>query len=75
MRVIETIQHPTISINIFQINDKFIVKFEAGQMEQSFKYNQVDVKGIEGLKKIINTDFIEKVRIRFNDMFLQWKEF
>jgi uncharacterized protein YlzI (FlbEa/FlbD family) len=73
MRIIETIPHPSITISIFQINDKYIVKFEAGQMEQSFKYNQTEVKGLDGLKKIINSDFIEKVRVRFNDMFLQWK--
>ena len=75
MRIIETIPHPSIAISIFQMNDKFIVKFEAGQMEQSFKYNQAEVKGLEGLKNIINADFIEKVRLRFNDMFLQWKDF
>ena len=55
-------------------NDKFIVKFEAGPMEQVFKYNQVDVKGLEGLKIILNEGFIEKTRQRFNDMFLQWKQ-
>jgi hypothetical protein len=74
MRIVETIPHPSITITIFQMNEKYIVKFEAGQMEQIFKYNQVEVKGLDGLKKIINTDFIEKVRNRFNDMFLQWKE-
>jgi len=74
MRVLETIPHPSITITIFQMNDKFIVKFEAGPMEQVFKYNQVEVKGLDGLKKIINADFIEKTRQRFNEMFLHWKE-
>ena len=74
MRVLETIPHPSITITIFQMNDKFIVKFEAGPMEQVFKFNQVEVKGLEGLKRIINADFIEKTRHRFNDMFLQWKQ-
>ena len=74
MRVLETIPHPSITITIFQMNDKFIVKFEAGPMEQVFKFNQVEVKGLEGLKSIINADFIEKTRRRFNDMFLQWKQ-
>jgi hypothetical protein len=74
MRVLETIPHPTITITIFQMNEKFIVKFEAGPMEQIFKYNQVEAKGLEGLKKIINTEFIERIRQRFNEMFLQWKE-
>jgi uncharacterized protein YlzI (FlbEa/FlbD family) len=74
MRVLETIPHPSITITIFQMNDKFIVKFEAGPMEQVFKFNQVEVKGLDGLKRIINADFIEKTRRRFNDMFLQWKQ-
>ena len=74
MRVLETIPHPSITITIFQMNDKFIVKFEAGPMEQVFKFNQVEVKVLEGLKRIINADFIEKTRHRFNDMFLQWKQ-
>jgi len=74
MRIIDSIPHPSISISIFQMNDKFIVKFEAGPMEQAFKFYTEDVKSVERLKAIVNEDFIEKVRLRFNDMFLQLKE-
>lgn len=74
MRIIDSIPHPSISISIFQMNDKFIVKFEAGPMEQAFKFYTQDVKSVERLKTIINEDFIEKVRARFNEMFLQLKE-
>jgi len=74
MRIIDSIPHPSISISIFQMNDKFIVKFEAGPMEQAFKFYTEDVKSVEGLKALINDAFIEKVRIRFNDMFMQMKE-
>ncbi len=74
MRIIDTIPHPSISISVFQMNDKFIVKFEAGPMEQAFKFYTEDVKSVEGLKALINAAFIEKVRIRFNDMFMQMKE-
>ena len=74
MRIIDSIPHPTITISIFQINEKFIVKFEAGPMEQSFKFDNADVKGVENLKKLITPDFIEAVRKRFNEMFLQMKD-
>lgn len=74
MRIIDSIPHPSISISIFQMNDKFIVKFEAGPMEQAFKFNTEDVKSVERLKTIVNEDFIEKVRARFNEMFMQMKE-
>lgn len=73
MRIIDTIPHPSISISIFQMNDKYIVKFEAGPMEQAFKFYTEDIKSLENLKRIINEDFIEKVRHRFNDMYLQMK--
>jgi hypothetical protein len=74
MRIIDSIPHPSISISIFNMNDKYIVKFEAGPMEQSFKFQTEQIKSVENLKKMINDDFIEKVRLRFNDMFMQMKE-
>lgn len=74
MRIIDSIPHPSISISIFQMNDKYIVKFEAGPMEQAFKFYTEDVKSVAGLKKLINDSFIETVRLRFNEMFMQMKE-
>lgn len=71
MRIIATISHPSISISVFQMNEKYIVKFEAGPMEQAFKYTGEQVKGLEHLKTIINDTFIEEVRKRFNEMYLQ----
>ena len=73
MRIIDSIPHPSITISIFQMNDKYIVKFEAGPMEQAFKFYTEDVRSVEKLKSIINDEFIEKVRARFNDMYLQMK--
>ncbi len=73
MRIIDSIPHPSITISIFQMNEKFIVKFEAGPMEQAFKFENSEVKGLENLKKIITPEFIEEVRKRFNEMFLQMK--
>lgn len=71
MRILETIPHPSISIQILMWNNKYIVKFEAGPMEQHFKFPTEDISSIEQLKTIINSDFIEKVRKRFNDMYQQ----
>lgn len=73
MRIIDSIPHPSITISIFQMNDKYLVKFEAGPMEQIYKFTIEEAKSVENLKKIINEDFIEKCRARFNDMFLQLK--
>ncbi len=74
MRIIDSIPHPSISISIFQMNDKYIVKFEAGPMEQAFKFYTEDVKSVEQLKKIVNDDFIDKVHLRFQELFAQMKD-
>ena len=74
MRIIDSIPHYSMTISIFQMNDKYQVKFEAGPMEQIFKFFVEEVKGVENLKKLINEDFIEKTRLRFNEMFMQMKE-
>ena len=73
MRIIDRIQHPDMLITIFHMNDKYIVKFEAGPMEQAFKFDTTEVKSVENLKLIINEAYIEEVRKRFNEMFLQYK--
>ncbi len=74
MRIIDSIPHPSITISIFQMNDKYMVKFEAGMMEQTFKFLTSDVKSVEDLKKKISPEFIENTRKRFNEMFLQMKD-
>jgi hypothetical protein len=71
MRVIDSIAHESMTISIMQMNDKFMVRFEAGPMEQIFKFYVEDVKSVDGLKKRITPDFIETTRKRFNEMFQQ----
>lgn len=71
MRIIDQISHESMTITILQMNDKFQVRFEAGPMEQIFKFSVEEVKNLEGLKNRINENFISKTRARFNDMFLQ----
>ena len=73
MRIIDSIPHESMTISIFQMNDKFLVKFEAGPMEQVFKFHTEEVKNLENLKARISAGFIEATRARFNEMFLQMK--
>jgi hypothetical protein len=71
MRIVDSIPHESMTISIFHMNDKYMVKFEAGPMEQTFKFTQADVGSLADLKKKIDADFIDKTRIRFNEMFKQ----
>jgi len=73
MRVVDSIPHESMSITIMQMNDKYQVRFEAGPMEQIFKFSIEEVGGLEGLKKRIDENFISTTRSRFNEMFLQFK--
>jgi hypothetical protein len=54
MRVIETIPHPLMNIQILKMNDKYIIRFEAGPMEQIYKINPEEFCGIETLKQKLN---------------------
>ena len=74
MRVIGNIPHPSLSITIFSMNDKYQIRFEAGPMEQIYKIPQKEVNGVEGIKKMVDDDFIEKVRSHFNEMYLSFKD-
>lgn len=74
MRVVGTLnKHPKITTTIFQMNDKYIIKFEAGNMEQVFKLPQTEVSGIDAIDKMLSEGFINKVIERFNEMFLSFK--
>ena len=74
MRVIGNIPHPKMSISIFSMNDKYQIKFEAGPMEQIYKIAHSEVNGLEGIQKMIDEEFLEKIMIRFNEMYLSFKE-
>ena len=72
MRVIGNLnKHPKISTTVFQMNDKYIVKFEAGNMEQTFKFHSSDIiGGIERIDEMLTENFISQVIARFNEMYL-----
>lgn len=74
MRIVASIPHPKFTISIFSMNDKYLLKFEAGPMEQTYKLAHTDVSGIEGVKKLVDDVFLEKVRANFNEMYLSFKE-
>lgn len=61
MRVIGEINHPSCKINIFYMNQKYIVKVEKDTYEQTYKLSEFDylIRDVEDLKKLINEDFIQ----------------
>lgn len=69
MRVIAELPNPDFKITIFSMNGKFIVKFEQGSLEQTYKIAEVDVVGgVNGLFEILDDEFLETARGRFASM-------
>ena len=74
MRAIGTIPHPSIRISVYILNDKYVIKLEAGPMEQVFKIPVAEVGGMEAIEKMLDETFMKKILDRFNEMFLSFKE-
>ncbi|RZK21516.1 MAG: hypothetical protein EOO86_00855 [Pedobacter sp.] len=70
MRVIAELPHPECKITIFSMNQKYIVKFEQGTFEQSYKLAELDLSGggVNDVFEILDEEFISTVIERFKQM-------
>lgn len=68
MRVVKEIPHPNCKITVFSWNDKYIIKFEKGSLEQTYKISEWDVLEEEDLNHFFEDDFIDNVLKRFDEM-------
>jgi hypothetical protein len=68
MRVVSEITHPSCKITVYSWNNRYIIKFEQGYLEQTYKIDQFDVASENDLSKIINENFIEQVLQLFKSM-------
>ncbi|KLT64205.1 hypothetical protein [Pedobacter sp. BMA] len=70
MRVIAELPHPECKISIFSMNQKFIIKFEQGTFEQSYKLAELDLSGggVNDVFEILDEEFIATVIERFKLM-------
>ena len=73
MRIVGNIPHPQMTITVFMMNEKYIVKFEAGPMEQVFKLSQGKITGMDHVMKIVDESFQTEVLKRFGEMFEQMR--
>ncbi|WP_026966069.1 hypothetical protein [Algoriphagus terrigena] len=68
MRVVKELTREEVRISIFSWNNKYILKFELGPMEQTFKLSEMDVLEEKELDSFLGGDFFEKVKARFDEM-------
>lgn len=69
MRTIAELPHPDFKITIFGMNQKFIIKFEQGHLEQVYKIGEVDVSdGVNSIFQWIDDEFAKAVNQQFDQM-------
>lgn len=69
MRIIGTIPHPYVKISVFAMNMRYSVKFEMGQMEQTFKIRESEsITGLEDISKLIDDTLIDECMEHFTAM-------
>jgi len=70
MRVIAELPHPVCKISLFKMGQKYIIKFEQGQLEQSYKLSELDLSGggVNEIFQILDDEFMLTVAERFKAM-------
>jgi hypothetical protein len=70
MRVIGEIPHAEIKITIFYMNQKYLLKFEKNNFEQTYKISEFDyiIPSLDDLKKAVSELFIHRVSLIFAEM-------
>jgi hypothetical protein len=75
MRIIAELPHPDFKISILNMNHKFIVKIEQGNLEQSFKVAEADLlDGVNSVFELMDEEFLKSVSARFVEMRKDFKE-
>lgn len=62
MRIAGYIDHPNLKITIFQMDNRFTVKFEDGTIEQAFKFRSGDyIHSVRDIRQLVDASFIQDV--------------
>ncbi len=74
MRVVAELPHPDFKVSIFYMNGKFIVKFEKGSFEQSYKVAEMDITdGVNSVFELLDEEFMQTVSKRFEEMMTDFR--
>ncbi len=75
MRIIAELPHPEFKISILNMNNKFIVKIEQGNLEQTYKVAESDLTdGVNSVFELLDDVFLKTVSARFTEMRKDYKE-
>ncbi len=68
MRTIDQIEHPVFRITIMKMNDKHLLRVEAGPYEQVYKFTPDMAEGPADIRRLVDDAFLEKVKALFDGM-------
>jgi hypothetical protein len=68
MRVVAEITDKPCRITIFNWNNKYLLKLEFGNYEQTYKVSEMDLTSDEDIKNCLTDEFINKAMHRFMAM-------
>ena len=69
MRIVAELPRTDCKITIFSLNMKYLIKFEQGNLEQTYKVSEMDITGgVNGVFQILDEEFIAAVVKRFEGM-------
>ncbi len=69
MRQIATYPHPAMQITVFAWNQKYLIKFEKDNLEQTYKIAEIELTSPEDLSELLaNQHFVQSVLNRFDAM-------
>ncbi|MCY7358258.1 MAG: hypothetical protein LH609_12535 [Rudanella sp.] len=73
MRYLNDIPHPAFRIGLYAWNNKYILKIEAGLLEQTYKISETDVLDPAELPNLVDQPFLAQVAQRFAEMDADWQ--
>ncbi len=68
MRFIKDIPNNFCKTSLYLFNNKYIIKFEAGLLEQVYKISEMDVAGEQEVLEMLTDAFYARVLNRFQEM-------
>jgi hypothetical protein len=75
MRIIAELPHPDFKISILNMNNKYIVKIEQANLEQTYKIADIDLlDGVNSVFELLDDEFLKTVSARFHEMRKDFKE-
>jgi len=68
MRVVKELAVGTIRITVFSWNNKYLIKYEQGMVEQTYKVSEMDLLEEKDLDSFFSDKFLEDVEEKFKEM-------